>query len=287
MKYRFIEQYRPQFRVERMCHALEVSRGGYYNWRQRSKCQREKYNEELVQEIKVVHQQSRELYGSPRIAHELIDKGYQCSKNRIARLMRKNKIKAKIKRKFRRIGSKAVLATYADNLLQRNFSVGQPNQTWVTDFTYMWTRKGGVYLVAVLDLFSRRIVGWAVGKQPNTQLLKRAMVRAIWKRKPESGLMVHSDRGSQYASYDYKGFLEKYGFVASMNRQGNCWDNAVMESFFHTLKMEHVYWCHYDSVEEVETSLFDYIELYYNSCRSHSYLNYKNPAAFERMKNVS
>lgn len=168
MKYRFIEQYRTHFRVERMRHALEVSRGGYYSWRRRSKCQRDKYNEDLVQEIKAVHLQSREL---SRIAHELIDRGYQCSKNRIARLMRHNKIKAKVKRKFRRTGSKVVLSTYADNLLQRNFNVGQPNQTWVTDFTYMWTRKGGIYLIAVLDLFSRRIVGWAVGKQPNTQLL--------------------------------------------------------------------------------------------------------------------
>ncbi|MCD4812393.1 IS3 family transposase [bacterium] len=287
MKYMFVEQYRSQFRVERMCHALEVSRGGYYLWRRRSQCQRDKYNEVLVREIKIAHQQSRELYGSPRIACELVDKGYQCSKNRIARLMRRYKIKAKIKRKFRRIGSKAVLATYSDNLLQRKFDVEQPNQTWVTDFTYMWTRKGGAYLVAVLDLFSRRIVGWAIGKQPNTQLLKEAMLRALWKRKPEPGLMVHSDRGSQYASYDYRDFLKEHGFVASMNRQGNCWDNAVMESFFHTLKMEHVYWCHYESVEEAESSLFNYIELFYNSYRRHSYLNYKNPAEFERLKNVS
>lgn len=287
MKYQFIEEYRTRFRVERMCQALAVSRGGYYSWRKRTISHREQYNQQLIDEIKIVHQQSRELYGSPRIAYELKDKGFVCSKNRIARLMKKNKIKARIKRKFRRTGSKAVLATYADNLLQRNFKVSEANRTWVTDLTYMWTRKGGIYLVAVLDLFSRRIVGWAVGKQPNQGLIKKAMLRAIWKRQPESGLMIHSDRGSQYAGYEYQAFLKKHGFIASMNRQGNCWDNAVMESFFHTLKMEHVYWCHYESVEEAESSLFNYIELYYNSYRRHSYLNYKNPAEFERLKSVS
>ena len=287
MKYRFVEQYRFRFRVERMCIVLDISRGGYYAWRQSGISQREQQNAELIKEIRKIHSTSREVYGSPRITHELIAAGYRCGKNRIAQLMRKNKIKAKIKRKFRRTGSKVVLATYADNLLQRNFQVSAPNQTWVTDLTYMWTRDGGIHLVAVLDLFSRRIVGWAVGKQPSSQLTKKALLRAIWKRKPEAGVVVHSDRGSQFASFDYQGFLKEHGFIASMNRQGNCYDNAVMESFFHTLKMEHVYWCYYETRAAAESSLFNYIELFYNSYRRHSYLNYQNPAEYERMREVS
>lgn len=287
MKYMFIEQYRSQYRVERMCHALDVSRSGYYAWKARAKSKREFENETLLKEIKVIHKQSRLNYGSPRITEELNDGGYQCSENRVARLMRNHGIKAKTKRKFRRSGSTVFLSTYAQNILNRQFDVAEINKVWVTDLTYIWTREGGLYLAVILDLYSRRIIGWAADKQQSSLLAQKALQRAIDKRNPEKGLIVHSDRGSQFACYAYQQFLSQYGFIASMNRQGNCWDNAVVESFFHTLKMEHVYWCHYQSRSEAKASLFDYIELFYNSCRRHSYLGYKNPAEYERMQKVS
>jgi len=287
MKYMFIEQFRSQYRVERMCHALDVSRSGYYAWKNRGQSKRELENEILVKEIKTIHKQSRLNYGSPRITDALKDSGYQCSENKVARLMRENKIKAKIKRKFRRSSSTVFLSTYAQNILNRQFNVTAINKVWVTDLTYIWTKEGAIYLAVVLDLYSRRIVGWAANKQQSSLLAQKALQRAIDKRNPDKGLIVHSDRGSQFACYAYQEFLNKHGFISSMNRQGNCWDNAVVESFFHTLKMEHVHWCHYQSRSAAEVSLFDYIELYYNSYRKHSYLGYKNPAEYERMQKVS
>jgi len=201
--------------------------------------------------------------------------------------MRLNDIKAKIKRKFRRSGSTVVLSTYAKNILDRQFDVSTINTVWVTDLTYIWTKEGGAYLAVVLDLYSRRVVGWAVDKQQSSKLTMKALMRAIWKRRPGKELIVHSDRESQYASFEYQQLLSDNGFVASMNRQGNCRDNAVVESFFHTLKMEHVYWCHYQARSEAAANLFDYSELFYNSCKRHSYLGFKNPAEYERMRKVS
>ncbi len=270
-----------------MCHALDISRSGYYAWKSRGKSKRESENEKLVKEIRIIHNQSRLNYGSPRIVDALKDNGYHCSENRIARLMRQHGIKAKIKRKFRRSSSTVFLSTYAQNTLNRQFNVTEINKVWVTDLTYIWTREGFLYLAVVLDLYSRRIIGWAADKHQSSLLAQKALQRAIDDRNPEKGLIVHSDRGSQFACYAYQRFLAQYGYVASMNRQGNCWDNAVVESFFHTLKMEHVYWCHYQSRSEALTSLFDYIEMYYNSFRKHSYLGYKNPAEYERMQKVS
>lgn len=270
-----------------MCHALDVSRSGYYAWRKRRKSNRCIENEKLLAQIRIIHKQSRATYGSPRIAEELKESGYQCSENKIARLMRLNDIKAKIKRKFRRSGSTVVLSTYAKNVLDRQFDVSTINKVWVTDLTYIWTKEGGAYLAVVLDLYSRRVVGWAVDKQQSSKLTTKALLRAVWKRRPGKGLIVHSDRGSQYASFEYQRLLTEKGFITSMNRQGNCWDNAVVESFFHTLKMEHAYWCHYQARSEATASLFDYIELFYNSYRRHSYLGFKNPSEYERMQKLA
>ena len=235
MKYEFMEHYRSCFRVERMCHALSVSKSGYYAWRRRKISYREEQNLMLLEKIQAIHEQSRRLYGSPRMTQELKAQNVCCSENRIARLMRENGIKAKIKRKFRRrTKGKGALVTYADNVLNRRFSQTSPNRVWVTDLTHIWTRGG-----------------------------------------------------TQFASFDYQGFLKLHGYIPSMNRQGNCWDNAVMESFFHALKMEHVYWESFQTREEAALSVFNYIELFYNSWRRHSSLNFKSPLEYERMNSVA
>lgn len=270
-----------------MCHVLDVSRSGYYRWRSRPASQRTLENQQLVEEIKVIHARHHQRYGSPRITAELRAEGWPCGRNRIARLMKSHQIRAKVKRKFRRYGSKANLVTYAPNRLERQFEVPSPNQVWVTDLTYLWTREGAIYLAAVLDLHSRLIVGWATAKQPSARLALQALQRALGKRRPAKGLLVHSDRGSQFASFEYQGYLKEQGYIASMNQQGTCFDNAVMESFFHTLKMEHVYWESYQSREAAALSIFGYIELYYNSCRRHSYLGYKSPMEYEKIADVS
>ena len=265
-----------------MCHVLEVSRSGYYRWRTRRPGRRADEDRNLVEKIQEIHADHQRLYGYPRITRELRETGWRCSRHRIARLMRKHGIRAKVKRKFRRYGSKVMLATYAPNRLERQFDVSTPNRVWVTDLTYLWTREGALYLAAVLDLNSRLIVGWATAKQPTARLALQALQRALGKRRPENGLMIHSDRGSQFASFEYQGYLQERGYVASMNQQGTCYDNAVMESFFHTLKMEHVYWESFRTREEASLSLFGYIELYYNSNRRHSYLGYKSPMEYEK-----
>lgn len=288
MKYEFMEHYRSCFRVERMCHALSVSKSGYYAWRRRKVSNREEQNMTLLEKIQAIHEQSRRLYGSPRMTQELKAQSVCCSENRIARLMRENGIGAKVKRKFRRTGRSTVkLATYADNLLNRQFAQTSPDQVWVTDLTYIWTREGCLHMVAVLDLYSRTIVGWAASKHPSAKLALKALQRAMDKRRPSQGLIVHTDRGTQFASYEYQDFLKDHGYVPSMNRQGNCWDNAVMESFFHTLKMEHVYWESFRTREEATLSIFNYIELFYNSWRLHSSLNFKSPLEYERMNNIA
>lgn len=266
---------------------LDVSRSGYYTWRNRPPSRRTQEDQKLVEEIKSIHARHRQRYGSQRITQELEAEGWSCGRNRIARLMKINAIRAKVKRKFKRSGSKANLATYAPNRLDRQFRVPTPNRVWVTDLTYLWTCEGGMYLAAVLDLHSRLIVGWSTAKQPSAGLALQALKRALGKRRPGKGLLVHSDRGSQFASFEYQDYLKEQGHIASMNQQGTCYDNAVMESFFHTLKMEHVFWERYQSREEATLSIFGYIELYYNCHRRHSYLGYKSPLDYEKIVGVS
>lgn len=270
-----------------MCHVLEVSRSGYYAWRNRGRSKREAENQRLVSRIQVIHEDHKARYGSPRITQELRARGYRCGENRIARLMKISQIRARVKKKFVRFRSKASLVTYAGNRLDMHFDVQEPNRVWVTDLTCFWTREGAVHLVAVLDLYSRTIVGWAADKRPSAKLTLLALQRAMWKRRPKTGLIVHSDRGSQFSSWEYQNFLKARGYISSMNRQGCCYDNAVMESFFHTLKMEHIYWENFESREVAMLRLFEYIELYYNSYRRHSYLGFKSPLEFEKISKVA
>lgn len=265
-----------------MCRVLDVSRSGYYAWRTRPKSRRDRQNEALIRKMHEIHEASRKLYGSPRMTRELRAQGLACSENRVAVLMRIHQIRARIKRKFRRTGCGASRITYAHDLVRRQFAVAEPNRVWVTDLTYLWTREGCLYLVAVLDLYSRRIVGWALGHKPTSQLTKQALIQAMWRRRPDPGLVIHTDRGCQFAGHEYQNFVKSQGFMPSMARFGNCYDNAVMESFFHTLKMEHIYWEHYQTREAAKQSVFEYIELFYNCWRRHSTLGYLSPNEFEK-----
>ena len=272
-----------QYPVKSLCRALRVSRAGYYRWKDRRPSRRGQENEGLLKRIREIHAENRQIYGSPRITRALQDEKLSCGENRVARLMKSAQIRAKAKRKFTRmVTSTVVRYPAADNRVNQVFVAPAPNRLWVADMTFIRTREGWLYLAAVLDVCSRKIVGWATGPQPTADLAQSALERALGQRRVAPGLIHHSDQGAQYANFQYQRFLEARGFVASMSRKGNCYDNAMMESFFHTLKMEHVYWNSYRSRREAETSLFDFIELFYNPQRLHSSLDFKSPADYEK-----
>lgn len=283
MKYEFIKDNRSSFRVKKMCHALKVSVSGYYTYAQRSKSNRQIANEKLLSKIRVIYKKRRGTYGSPRITDELRDNGHGCGKNRVARLMKENRIVAKTKRRFKVTTQSKHTHPIAENLVNRDFSSDKPNRLWVSDITYLWTREGWSYLAAVMDVYSRQIVGWDIGKRLTQDLVINALQRAVWRRKITDGLIFHSDRGSQYAGKTFRDMLSKYRMIQSMSGSGNCYDNAIMESFFHTLKTEHIYFERYDTRDDAKKSIFEYIEMFYNRVRKHSALNYKSPAAFEEL----
>jgi transposase InsO family protein len=272
-----------QYPVTTLCQTLAVSKAGYYRWLGRPKSERQQENETLLVRIRHIHLKSRRTYGSPRVTHALKAEGYFCSENRVARLMRHDRLKAKAKRKFSRyVSSTVVRYPAAPNVVNRAFVAAAPNRLWVSDITFIRTRQGWLYLAAILDVFSRKIVGWACGPEANTALASQALQRALGKRNVGTGIIHHSDQGAQYANHQYQALLQNQGFTTSMSRKGNCYDNAVMESFFHTLKMEHVYWQSYVTRQQAENSLFEFIELFYNAERLHSSLGYKSPADYEK-----
>jgi transposase InsO family protein len=281
MKYRFIDQYSFAYGVERMCRVLGVSRSGYYGWRKRPESKRYKENEKLLMYIKESYQRSDRTYGSPRILEDLRAEGFRCGKNRIARLMRDNAIVAKTKRKYKATTNSKHNLPVAPNLLNQRFSATGPNKVWVSDITYIPTLEGWLYLAVIIDVFSRQVVGWAMSKRQTTDLVSKALYQAIGRRRPPLDCIYHSDRGVQYASKDFRDVLKQYGFLQSMSRKGNCYDNAVAESFFHTLKTEHVYWHRYTTRAEARQSIFEYIEMFYNRQRRHSALGYRSPISFE------
>lgn len=282
MKYAFIEKHQSLFKIDRMCRTLGVSRSGYYGWRNHSPSARDRANLLLIQKIRQVHLESRQTYGSPRIHAQLNSQGDRCGRHRVARLMRQNQIVAKMTRRFR-LASRVRKNNPppAPNRLQVPFVVQEANRQWVSDLTFIPTKGGFLYLAIVLDLFSRTVVGWAMDLRLARTLVCEALQMAILRRRPKPGTIIHSDQGSQYASYDYKRLLKSHGLLASMSRKGYCWDNAVAESFFHTLKTELVYSENYVTREQAKLSLFEYIEVFYNRFRRHSTLNYKSPVAFE------
>jgi putative transposase len=262
---------------------MEVSISGYYAWINRPESALQQENKQIVEQIKLIHKQSRETYGSPRIYHHLQEKGISCSENRVARLMKKHKIAVKRKRRFMVTTDSKHNLPVAENILNQDFQTTKPNEKWVTDITYVWTSQGWLYLAVVLDLFSRKVVGWAMDASMEKGLVIKSLTMALHGRQPEKGLLHHSDRGSQYASNEYQQLLIKNGYQPSMSRKGNCYDNAAMESFFATLKQELVYHRQYQTRNEAMEDIFEYIQVWYNRNRKHSSLAYMTPEQFENM----
>lgn len=287
MKYKFIRDNESKYPVSVMSKVLGVSRKSYYDWQSRSESKRYRENRRILEEIKGIHTGRKRSYGSPRVHEELLDRGFSCSRKRVARLMREEQIAAKRKRKFKPTTDSKHNYPIAANLLDRNFEVLLPDMVWVSDLTYVATYEGWLYLATVMDLYSRRIVGWSMDKRMTKDLVIDALDMAVRARCPAPGLLHHSDRGSQYASYKYQDKLKKHGMVCSMSRKGNCWDNAVMESFYRSLKVESVYSKKYKTRKEAKRDIFTYIEMFYNRVRRHSYLGYKSPCDFERMANIA
>jgi putative transposase len=281
-RYEFIKQNRKRFPVRRLCAMMRVSSSGYYAWRKRPVSQRARENAALMIEISDIHKKSRESYGSPRVHKELLARGHRLSRHRVARLMRHGNIVAKQKRKRKITTNSRHNYPVAPNLLDRNFTAEGPNKKWVTDITYIRTAEGWLYLAVVMDLFSRMIVGWAMDATMSAALVKRAFEMAVSRRKPPKGLLHHSDRGTQYASELYRSLLADYHVRVSMSRTGNCYDNAVAESFFSTLKREQVDEQDYLTRQQAKTDIFRYIEGFYNPERRHSTLDYLSPAQFEQ-----
>lgn len=286
MIFAWIHAHRRQWPVERQTKVLGVSRSGYYAWRDRPVSRRRHRRDRLTEQIRRVHQDSRRTYGSPRVHQQLKAEGIACNVKTVARLMRSHDLVAKTRRRFRvRTTDSNHALPIAPNRLDRQFHAPGPNRSWVADLTYVPTGEGWLYLAAVLDLYSRRVVGYAMADHLKASLAVDALTRAIADRGgcALAGLLHHSDRGVQYACGDYQAMLQAYGITASMSRTGNCWDNAAMESFFGTLKTELIYHERYTSRAEARQSIADYIEMFYNTRRRHSTLGYVSPAEFENM----
>ena len=235
----------------------------------------------MLIEIEISHKASGRTYGSPRVHEDLQKRGIPCGRNRVARLMRERGIRAKQARRYKATTDSNHNHPVAANLLDRQFDVDELDRVWTADITYIWTREGWLYLAVILDLFSRRVVGWSMSNRIDGQLTLTALRAALWSRQPPPGLLHHSDRGSQYACADYRDLLDEHGLICSMSRKGNCWDNAVSESFFKTLKVERVNDHDYWTREEAKTDITDYIERFYNRKRRHSYLSYISPVEYE------
>lgn len=285
MKFAWINDHRREFPVNLQCQVLQVTRSGYYAWKQRPDSQTAKRRTELAERIRTVHQQNRKVYGAPRVHRDLTAQGVKCSRNTVAKIMRENGIRSKMSKRF------VVQTTnsrhphpIAPNTLNREFAQAQPNQAWATDITYIPTDEGWLYLAGVIDLCSRKLIGWATADHMRADLVEEALTMAIVQRQPTGPVLHHSDRGMQYACDQYQALLTKHGLKASMSRRGNCYDNAVMESFWGTLKTEHVHHERYPTRAAARQSLFEYIEVFYNRQRRHSSLGYVSPHEYEQQQ---
>ena len=266
---------------------MKVSSGGYYSWLNRSLSNRSLENQQLTKSIKEVFLQNRNVYGTRRIAKILAKNDILISRKRIGRLMAAAGLYCKTKRKFKVTTDSKHNKPISPNLLQRQFDVIQPDKCWVGDITYIPTKEGWLYLATVIDLYSRQVIGWSMANHMKTKLINNALTMAIWKRKPKRGLIWHSDRGSQYASDSHRAILKDHGVIQSMSRKGDCWDNAVAESFFHTLKTELTNHYQFNNYQEAKNVIFEYIEVFYNRIRIHSANNYLAPVKFEKINRKS
>ena len=283
MKFAFVRDHLRRWPLGMMCRVLQVSRSGFYAWRRRKPSRRAQREAELIKKIRKVHEDSRGLYGYPRAHRALLIEGEVVSRNTVARLMRKAKIRARIRRRYvPRTTDSRHERPVADNLLQRDFAAAAPNRKWLADITYVPTGEGWLYLAAVLDTFSRRIVGWSMADHMEVDLVADALNMALVHRRPAGAkLLHHSDRGSQYASDDYQHLLQRHGITVSMSGRGDCYDNAMMESFWATLKCELVHQQRYATRMQARQAIFEYIEVFYNRRRLHSSLGYVSPDSFE------
>lgn len=284
MRYAFIKQHSMLFTVVRLCAVMRVSRRGYYNWLKRPVSHRAENNRRLLHSIRRIFDAHRQVYGAPRIYQVLQDQGVQCGLNRVARLMREAGLLPKTIRKFRITTDSRKSRYPAANLLARGFYADRPDRKWVADVTYIPTREGWLYLATVLDLYSRRIVGWSMSDRLTSQLAQNALQHAFDQRQPRPGLLVHSDQGKEYYAGAYQRLLNDYGCVCSMSRKGNCYDNAPMESFFQKLKVEHIYHDDYLTRAQARAAVFDYIEIFYNRQRKHSSIGYQTPVDYEERR---
>ena len=283
MKYRFISAHRETFKVGRMCALLKVSRSGFYAWLTRPESQRSRENRSLETKIRVFHAASHGIYGSPKIHQDLIDDGVRCGKNRVARIMREAGIRSRRRKKFKATTNSRHNLPVAANLLDQDFTAETPDSVWVGDITYVPTQEGWLYLAVLIDLYNRKVVGWSSSSRMTRQLAIDTLQMALDRQSPKKGLVHHTDRGSQYASGDYQKALSDRRIVCSMSREGNCYDNAVAESFFGLLKTEWVNHCRYRTRAEANQSLFYYIEIFYNRKRRHSALGYKTPHEYKNL----
>ncbi len=283
MKFGFVAKHRGAWPIDVQCEALGVSRSGFYAWRTRPLSVRARTDAAILQTIRASFTLSDSTYGARRMIADVRAAGHSCGRQRVARLMRSAALRARPRRRATPAdtGLRAVHLV-APNVLDRDFTATAPNQKWVADFTYIWTNEGWLYVAAVLDLFSRRVVGWSMQTAMTSQLVTDALLMAVWRRGPAAALLHHSDQGSQYTSEDFQRLLQDLGVTCSMSRSGNVWDNSVMESFFSTMKTERCYRRHYATRQVARADIFDYIERFYNPTRRHSTLGNLSPVAFEQ-----
>jgi putative transposase len=286
MRFAFIAKHRGIWPVAWMCGALGVSRSGFHAWLTRAPSRRERDDEEIGARVRASHVGSYRTYGARRVWHDLLAEGISCGLHRIERLMRQQGLRARPRRRGlpKDQGERSVIA---GNVLDRQFTADRPNQKWVADFTYIWTAEGWLYVAAVIDLFSRRVVGWSMSDTMTAQLVTDALIMAIWRRGKPDALLHHSDQGSQYTSEQFQRLMADNGVTCSMSRSGNVWDNAAMESFFSSLKTERVGKKVYRTRAQAKADVFDYIECFYNPTRRHSTLGYVSPIDFEMEAGVA
>ena len=277
-----IAEYLGQYPVTLMCRALNVSRSGFYKWHNRKPSARQLRREQIEGKVVELFAEYKARYGAPRLAHELKDAGLPCSKNFVANIMRYRGIRARNGKGFHYRPASPTMINVEENRLRRRFHAEAPNQKWVTDLTYIWVKGSWAYLATVMDLYSRAIVGWKLDTSMTEKLVLDTLTMAFSRREVNPGLIIHSDRGVQFRSVKYLDLVRSSGCLPSMSRQGNCWDNAVMESFYSRLKVELIYAEQFGSMEEVRSGIFEYIEIFYNRKRRHSALGNISPAEFER-----